>query len=183
MGGVDLIDMLLSLYRINVRSQKYYIKIIFHLIDLSLINAWLLYRRHCAQLSIPKKDILSLLSFRIKVAQTLLKSTLPPPPSVRPGRPSLDSINKENLAPNPPRTTPYPAPSKNIRFDKFDHWPIHVDKGLCRNAGCTGYSTVSCTKCRMRLCLNEKKMLQIVSSMNFLLIYRLFILYYFSFSM
>ena len=55
MSGADLIDMLLSLYRINVRSQKYYIKIIFHLIDLSLINAWLLYRRHCAQLNIQKK--------------------------------------------------------------------------------------------------------------------------------
>jgi hypothetical protein len=157
MGGVDLIDMLLSLYQINVRSQKYYIKIIFHLIDLSLVNASASLSSTLCSIERSKKNILYLLSFRIKVAQTLLKSTPPPPPSARPGRPSIGSIKKENLAPNPPRATPYPAPSKNIRFDKFDHWPIHVDKGRCRNPGCTGYSTVSCTKCRMRLCLNEKK--------------------------
>ena len=39
MGGVDLTDMLISLYRINARSKDYYIKIIFHLIDLALVNA------------------------------------------------------------------------------------------------------------------------------------------------
>ena len=43
MGGVDLIDMLISLYQINVGSKKYYIKIIFHPIDLSVVNVWLLY--------------------------------------------------------------------------------------------------------------------------------------------
>ena len=45
MGGGDLMDMLISLYRINIRSKKYYIKIIFHLIDLSIVNVWLLYLR------------------------------------------------------------------------------------------------------------------------------------------
>ncbi|CAF4509013.1 unnamed protein product, partial [Didymodactylos carnosus] len=99
MGGVNLIAMLISLYRINIRSQKYYLKIIFHLIDLSLVNAWLLYRRHCSQFKIPKKDIMSLLSFRISVAEDLLKSNPQPLSSQKRGRPSLHSIDKENLAP------------------------------------------------------------------------------------
>ena len=43
MEGVDLIDMLLSLYRINIRSKTYYMKVIYHLIDLSIVNGWLLY--------------------------------------------------------------------------------------------------------------------------------------------
>ena len=158
MGGVDLIDMLISLYRINIRSKKYYMKIIFHLIDLSLVNAWLLYRRHCVQSKVKRKDIMSLLSFRIHVAESLLQSSPPPPPlPVKRGRPSLDSINKESIVPVSVRSTPSPVPPTNIRFDKHNHWPIHTEKGRCRNPGCTGYTRVSRSKCKVRLCMNEKK--------------------------
>lgn len=34
MGGVDLADHLLSLYRINIKSRKYYYRLIFHMIDI-----------------------------------------------------------------------------------------------------------------------------------------------------
>ena len=157
MGGVDLMDMLLSLYRINVRSQKYYIKIIFHLIDLSLVNAWLLYRRHCSQLSVPKRDTMSLLLFRINVAQALLQATPPPPLPRGRDRPSSDSVNKEISLQKLPRATPKQVPPKNIRFDKYDHWPICEEKGRCRRPGCPGYTTVSCSKCKIRLCLNDRR--------------------------
>ncbi|CAF1598122.1 unnamed protein product, partial [Didymodactylos carnosus] len=60
----------------------------------------------------------SLLSFRISVAEDLLKSNPQPLSSQKRGRPSLHSIDKENLAPIPPRTAPGPAPSTNSRFDK-----------------------------------------------------------------
>ena len=56
MVGVDLLDMLVSFYRINNRSKKYYMKIIFHLIDLSVVNGWLLYRRDCSQFRLPKNE-------------------------------------------------------------------------------------------------------------------------------
>ncbi|CAF1373052.1 unnamed protein product [Adineta ricciae] len=71
MGGVDLVDMLVSLYIINVRSNKYYNKIIFHLIDPSIINGWLFYRRH-----------------------SLLKPRVPPPPAQR-GRPAIRHQSQE----------------------------------------------------------------------------------------
>jgi len=95
MGGVDLIDILISLYCINVRSKKYYMKIISHLIDLSLVNAWLLYRRHCSQINVPKKRMMSLLTFRVNAAEALLKSAPPAPPAKR-GRPSSKSLSDEN---------------------------------------------------------------------------------------
>ena len=155
MGGVDLIDMLLSLYRINVKSNKYYMKIIFHLIDLSVVNAWLLYRRHCSQINIPKKSMMSLLTFRLNVAEALLKS-IPLPPSVKPGRPSLKLSLVKNSASTSPRAAPSPLPPKTVRFDKYDHWPEQIDKGRCRNAGCNGYTRISCSKCNVRLCLNDK---------------------------
>jgi hypothetical protein len=155
MGGVDLIDMLIALYRINLRSKKYYMKIIFHLIDLSVVNAWLLYRRHCSQIKIPKKKMMSLLTFRINIVESLLKSA-PPSPPVKRGRPSLKLLPNENNSPTPQRATPNPIPPTSIRFDKYDHWPVQIEKGRCRNSGCTGYTRISCSKCELRLCLNEK---------------------------
>lgn len=45
MGGVDLADCLIALYRINIRSKKYYHRLIFHMIDMVIVNSWLLYKR------------------------------------------------------------------------------------------------------------------------------------------
>ena len=156
MGGVNVLDMLISLYRINIRSTKYYMKIIFHLIDLSSVKAWLLYRRHCSQHQVQKKNILSLLTFRIDVAKALLKSSPSPSPARR-GRPSLDDVSNKNHATTAIRAMPVPTPPASTRIDKFDHWPNSTTKGRCRNSGCLGYKKISCTKCQLRLCLNDKK--------------------------
>jgi hypothetical protein len=51
MGGVDLHDMLVQLYRTNIKGHRFYLRIIFHLINMPCVNAWLLYRRHCKQKS------------------------------------------------------------------------------------------------------------------------------------
>ena len=45
MGGVDLSDMLIELYRIDMPLKKWYMRIIFYLIDMSVSNSWLVYRR------------------------------------------------------------------------------------------------------------------------------------------
>ncbi|CAF4639714.1 unnamed protein product [Rotaria socialis] len=117
MGGVDLVDMLISLYH------------------LSVVNVWLLYRRHCSQLKRPQKNVMSLLSFRINVASVLLKSSPPSPPIIKRGRPSLESRAKlnESQSTNTLRTAPTPIPPSSTRFDKFDHWPITTSKGRCRD--------------------------------------------------
>lgn len=38
MGGVDLCDMLMSLYRVHLRSCKYYMNIVYYCIGLSIVN-------------------------------------------------------------------------------------------------------------------------------------------------
>ena len=63
MGGVDLVNMLISLYRIKVKAKRWYIKVLWHLIDICKINASNLYRRHFAQLNLPKQKMLSLCQF------------------------------------------------------------------------------------------------------------------------
>ena len=49
MGGVDLADMLISLYRTNIKSKRWYLKVIFHCIDIAKVNGWLLYCRFADQ--------------------------------------------------------------------------------------------------------------------------------------
>ena len=63
MGGVNLADMLLSLYRIPCKTKRWYQKIFWHLIDMAKINAWILYRRHFRQNGKSHKDQKSLLQF------------------------------------------------------------------------------------------------------------------------
>jgi hypothetical protein len=43
MGGVDLADMLISLYRTKIKSKRWYLKVLFHCVDIAKVNAWLLY--------------------------------------------------------------------------------------------------------------------------------------------
>ncbi|KAF0706038.1 Uncharacterized protein FWK35_00033631 [Aphis craccivora] len=72
MGGVDLHDMLVEIYRIDIRSKRFYLRIIFHLIDMAVVNSWILYRRHCKQLGIKKFD--PLVTFKSDIAHALILS-------------------------------------------------------------------------------------------------------------
>ena len=74
MGGVDLADMLISLYRIKMKTRRWYIKIFWHLVDIAKVNAWLLYRRHREQLEIPKKQELPLLDFVLEISEGFISS-------------------------------------------------------------------------------------------------------------
>ena len=56
MGGVDLCDMLLSLYCVRLRTCKYCMHIVYYCIGISVTNAWILYRRHCNQNCFPEKS-------------------------------------------------------------------------------------------------------------------------------
>ena len=56
MGGVDLADMLIALYRIKVKTKRWYIKVFLHFVDIAKVNAWILYRRHCNLHNVPAKS-------------------------------------------------------------------------------------------------------------------------------
>ena len=45
MGGVDLSNMLHSLYRINRRSKRWYMRIIYYLLAVCMTNSWIMYER------------------------------------------------------------------------------------------------------------------------------------------
>ena len=67
MGGVDLLDGLLSYYRIPVKSKKWYHRLIWHFFDISVVQGWILYKRSAG------KNPLSLKMFKVSVAMSLIK--------------------------------------------------------------------------------------------------------------
>jgi hypothetical protein len=130
-------------------------KIIFHLIDLSIVNGWLLYRRHSSQFRSHNKDTMSLSEFRLAIAEVLLKPNIPKRPAQR-GRPFLQRpLNKTTTSKNQ-RVAPVRPPPNSTRIDGFDHWPILTTESRCRYPGCHGFSIISCSKCGVRLCLSDR---------------------------
>lgn len=152
MGGVDLHDMLVALYRTNIRGKRFYLRIIFHLLDMSIVNAWLLYKRHCALRR--EKKHKPLVEFRSEVARALM--TAGKTSTRKRGRPSAAENVDEPPARQPKRARVV-LPVTDARFDKVGHWPGHFAKKQ-RCAVCkTAKSRVRCNKCKVALCLTSDK--------------------------
>lgn len=72
-GGVDLMDSLIALYRTKIHSKKWYHRIVFHMLDLTTVESWLLYRRDCKDVGLTQNAQLSLLDFKIDIIHCLCK--------------------------------------------------------------------------------------------------------------
>jgi hypothetical protein len=68
MGGVDLQGSMLGYYRIQMRSKKWYRKIMFHIFDLVCVDAWILWRKHNDNVFMSPVD------FKIVIADALCKA-------------------------------------------------------------------------------------------------------------
>ena len=157
MGGVDLCDMLLSLYRIKLKSNKWYMPIFHYLIKLAVTNGWLMHRRHCEMLKLQNKPqkMLTLLEFQTSVACDLtMCGKLPLACVVRRGRPSS--------SPTPPQkrsktTAAIAIPNNEFRFDCVGHFPEFLEKQQRCRLCPKGYTFIQCTKCHIRLCLTKER--------------------------
>ena len=129
MGGVDLADMLLALYRIDRRSKKYYNRIIFYLFGVCTVNAWIMYK-----LNHPTNKC-ALLEFTLNLSFSLMragKHATSIPPAVQ--------YNRKKTA-------------IDIRFDGIDHMPVIKDRQRCKIESCQLKTFISCVKCNVYLCI------------------------------
>lgn len=111
MGGVDLADMLIALYRTNLKTHKWYIGIFSQMLDVYVNNAWLNYRKDCHTFN--HKHVMRLKEFRVNIAIALsLKN------KARVGRKSKKNYVPEDIQ---IRKKIAPRPIDDIRLDKFDH--------------------------------------------------------------
>lgn len=150
MGGVDLCDMMLELYRTDIRSKKWYMRIVYYCLDVAVTNAWQLYRRHLVQNNEARR--LPLKDFRSSIASALTlagKTT-----TKKRGRPS--SLNNEISSLPGPKKSKTVLPVADVRYDNLGHWGVYVKKRMrCRYCP-SGYSRVQCSKCKIGLCMNER---------------------------
>ncbi|MCL4149497.1 UNVERIFIED_CONTAM: hypothetical protein GTU68_003642 [Idotea baltica] len=158
-GGVDLMDSLVALYRIQIRSHKFYHKIFFFLLDVGLVNAWLLYRRDADSLRIPKAAQHQLQSFKLLVANSLLKQhkEIAQKPV---GRPSASSVGNAHIAKKRRGHNTHDIPEENIRKDSVGHWPMIMqgtERPRCKMPNCNGRTNVYCNKCNVNLCFKKEK--------------------------
>jgi len=130
MGGVDLADMLLALYRIDRRSKKYYNRIIYYLFGVCTINAWIVYK-HNTGFKMSLSEFTQELSFSLMRAGKNVGTTLP-----------------TKMIYNQKKT------SDEIRYDDVGHMPIIQSvRQRCKQDGCTQKSTIYCKKCNVCLCI------------------------------
>ena len=154
MGGVDLCDMLMSMYRIRHRSTKYYMHMVFYCIGVAVVNGWLLYRRHLTQKNVPCKNHMSLLMFQTEIAVGLCKAGKSSAAAARSrGRPSSTSPVPTATPSRKRKATSAPNPTRDVQFDQCGHFPVFQEKQQrCRHCK-SGYSHLKCCKCEVHLCL------------------------------
>lgn len=164
MGGVDLCDALVSYYRVQLKSRKWYHHIFFHLINLCITNSWLLYREDYALKGLPENKRLSLLHFQASIANALLKQNKPSPITSamsrkrgRPPKSQLLSASSSAAAVGVGRKPAHPNPGKAARLDLVDHFAIFGDRQqrcrLCSDKKLRGQTFALCSKCEVPLCI------------------------------
>lgn len=136
MGGVDLSDMLLEIYRIDLKSTKSYFRIVNYVIGVAIVNSWLLYREDCKALN---DTAMPLVRFQANVARTLISRHTS---AKKRGRPSVDQ--------------PFPVsrqlqPTTDTRYDDKSHLPVFTDKKRWKFC-VKGITTVYCQKSKVNLC-------------------------------
>lgn len=141
MGGVDLLDAMLGFYRIKIKSKKWYHRIFFHMVDMTCVNSWLLWRRRNKQKS-NNEVYMPLLDFKIYIADVLMRETggVFTPTTRGRGRPALEHTDLRK------RKRRIELPPQEVVYDAIGHWPNWGDKRQrCKN--CTRLSYIDCSKC------------------------------------
>ena len=140
MGGVDKSDQLLSYYGFKHRTVKWWKRAAFHLIDLAIVNAYLLYKMSIQSKHLSHKD------FRVTLAKELLLKYNDVSTGKNPSR------NKSSLPP-PARLLERHFPDKNPASSErpstqFECAVCSFKKGKGRKR--TAYS---CKECKVPLCI------------------------------
>ena len=123
----------------NGRQKKWCHRIFFHLLTLSVVNAWRIYREIGGNGT--------LFDFIISISRCLISAT--------------SESNDENQEPSQKRRSGIRANqvSGDIHYDEKNHWPLQIDctTQRCRHSGCSRRSKFICSKCQIVLCVVGKK--------------------------
>ncbi|KAG5884925.1 hypothetical protein JTB14_001883 [Gonioctena quinquepunctata] len=133
MGGTDLLDENTARYRISIRRKKWWWAIFTWLLDVSVVNAWNIYRQH--------ENIKKLVFRRQIVQKYLTKYAVPPKGAGKPAT-SRSSVSLNRV-------------SDDLRYDGRNHFlvPNEGRKRRCAGEECSSSVLTKCRKCDVGLCI------------------------------
>ncbi|XP_046666330.1 piggyBac transposable element-derived protein 3-like [Homalodisca vitripennis] len=150
MGGVDLIDRILSYCPSRSRTKKWTVRCLLHFFDVALGNAWLQMREIKKSSGVSPKDIVQFRHFKLELGKSMIEKN-----SVRldvdengdedQGHQEEGFLDRRKSA----------GPCLEKRLQGATHLP-EVTKKIqkrCALPKCLKKSTVFCTQCKVYLCL------------------------------
>ncbi|XP_018012718.1 piggyBac transposable element-derived protein 2 isoform X2 [Hyalella azteca] len=151
MGGAKIHDQFMAYYRTNFRSKDYYLRIVFHMIDMAVANSCLLLRSAEMSRKMPSHRLTSLCEFKLKLSNALMyvnkeitkKRCCLPSETVQ-----FEYTKKKKMG-----HATKPIPEENIRKDGVGHLPsLAGRRGTCKYPKCSGRVHMFCMKCQVHLC-------------------------------
>ena len=153
MGGVDIIDQVMSYYRSKSCTVKYSVRVMLHFLDLACANAWLEYRMDCKVCYVPTLDSVE---FKLRVAKDLIGGNC----VHECNPPSESDLEEEGVSSNGRKKT-RPLPSHEVRTKCASHMPqvleAYACRQRCRYPGCSERTRCSCQTCKVFLCLSSER--------------------------
>lgn len=139
MGGLDKADILISLHKAKCKTKKWYHWIFFHLLTLSIVNAWIIYREIGGNGT--------LLDFIIRTSRCLISATSDSNDEIQELPQKRRSGIRANQVPD------------DIQYDVKNHGQLQIDGTTqrCKQAGCSCRSRFMCSKCQIVLCIVGSK--------------------------
>lgn len=148
MGFVDKADMLKKTYEIDRKSQKWWPRIFWHFIDVSIVNAFIIFQQRCNG-----NSGMNLKAFRLSIVAGLVGAGREKCP---PTKKKQSSLGKEgNMANNYKPIVPLEK-----RWDQALHMPVYGTYrrcALCSTLDHQRRSKWACETCGVALCLSDKK--------------------------
>ncbi|CAK9832668.1 PiggyBac transposable element-derived protein 3 [Anthophora retusa] len=138
MGGVDISDRMVAHYPHSLNSKKFYHRIAFQFLNISITNSWILF-------NYDKEKKMSLLEFKASLANALIQIGERNKKRGRPGtisEPSKKSKSRIKVIPE-------------IRLDSIGHYPLkveHKNPPRCHDKNCTRRTRYICEKCKEPVC-------------------------------
>lgn len=164
MGGVDLLDRIISYYPSRARTNVWIIRLIFHFLDFAIANAWILYRKDMRAGSVRKANILKSREFKENIGKCMLRRAQTSSRRMSRGELEVDELNvedQENIQPfGAKRRRVQPLLPLSVIQTGARHLPEFSDQASasrCRLRGCSGKTNIQCIECKVFLCCNRKQ--------------------------
>uniref|UniRef100_A0AAR2KQS2 PiggyBac transposable element-derived protein domain-containing protein n=1 Tax=Pygocentrus nattereri TaxID=42514 RepID=A0AAR2KQS2_PYGNA len=138
MGGVDLMDQCVAMYPHRRRNKRWYIRVFFHFLDVTTVNAWLLYR-------MSGNEAKGLLHFKASIAHALINA----------GSMKIHTRGRPSATPPQAKRRAVSKAPPEIRYTPGNHWPQLKEAknaSRCQDAACTRRTKYICMQCLVALC-------------------------------